>query len=154
MRAAILILLGATLWAQGPKPAADPAYAPLARAYQALHARDYDAAIANFLKATEAAPGRASIRKDLAYAYLKIGENILAREQFREAMAMDPADVQVALEYAFLCNDTKEQAQARRIFDRIRKTGNATAEQGFPRHRCAARRGHRAVEESHRDGRK
>jgi Tfp pilus assembly protein PilF len=96
-----------------------------------LHTRDYDAAIASFLKGIEAAPQRASIRKDLAYTYLKVGENILAREQFHQAMAIDPADTQVAMEYAFLCYETKEQAQARRIFDRIRKTGNATAEQAF-----------------------
>jgi Tfp pilus assembly protein PilF len=78
-----------------------------------------------------AAPGRASIRKDLAYAYLKIGENELARDQFGEAMKIDPADQQVALEYAFLCYETKQRQQARRVFDRIRKTGDATAEQAF-----------------------
>lgn len=33
--------------------------------------------------------------------------------------------------YAFLCYDTKEQVQARRIFDRIRQTGNPVAEQAF-----------------------
>ena len=48
-------------------------------------------------------PERPAIRKDLAYTYLKIGENDLARDQFREAMQLDPADTQVALEYAFLC---------------------------------------------------
>ena len=41
----------------------------------------------------------------------------------------------VALEYAFLCYETKQRAEARRIFDRIRKTGDAesraTAEQAF-----------------------
>ena len=111
--------------------AQDPAYTPLARAYEALRARDYDAAVENFRKGMEAAPGRASIRKDLAYTYLKIGENDLAREQFREAMRLDPGDVPVAMEYAFLAYEGKEQAEARRIFDRIRKTGNATAEQAF-----------------------
>jgi len=110
---------------------ADPAYAPLSRAYEALRARDYDAAIPAFLQAVEAAPKRPDIRKDLAYAYLKIGGNELAREQFRIAMDLDPADVQVALEYAFLCNEAKRQAEARRIFDRIRKTGNTVVEQAF-----------------------
>ena len=103
----------------------------LFRAYEALRAKDYDTAIAAFLKGIEAAPERASVRKDLAYTYLKIGENELAREQFREAMRLEPNDAQVAMEYAFLCYETKEQAEARRIFDRIRKTGNATAEQAF-----------------------
>ncbi|HEV2444300.1 MAG TPA: tetratricopeptide repeat protein, partial [Candidatus Sulfopaludibacter sp.] len=84
-----------------------------------------------FLQAIAAAPKRAAIRKDLAYTYLKIGENDLAREQFHEAMALDPADDQVAMEYAFLCYETKQQAEARRIFDRIRRKGNVTAEQAF-----------------------
>src|SRR3984893_12579148 len=127
MRAVVVFVACRLAWAQAP----DSAYEPLARAYEALRAKDYDAAVAGFLKGIEAAPGRASIRKDLAYTYLKIGENELAREQFREAMGIQPADVQVALEYAFLCYETKEQAQARRIFDRVRKTGNAVAEQAF-----------------------
>jgi len=131
MRAVILVLVGGALWGQPVPPPYNPAYAPLARAYEALRAHDYDAAIANFLKAAEAAPARASIRKDLAYVYIKVGENLLAREQFRHAMTLDPADTQVALEYAFLCNDTKQTAQARRIFDRLRKSGNATAERAF-----------------------
>ena len=85
-------------FAQAP----DPAYEPLARAYEQLRAHAYDAAISNFQKAIELAPLRASIHKDLAYTYLKIGENELAREQFRAAMEMEPADVQVAMEFAFL----------------------------------------------------
>jgi Tfp pilus assembly protein PilF len=113
----------------------DPAYEPLNKAYEALRARNYDDAIALFLKAIEAAPARPAIRKDLAYTYLKIGENTAARDQFREAMLLDPKDFHVALEYAFLCNETKEQAQARRVFDRIRQAGDpesrATAERAF-----------------------
>ncbi|MGA3204602.1 MAG: tetratricopeptide repeat protein, partial [Bryobacteraceae bacterium] len=70
-------------------------------------------------------------RKDLAYTLLKIGENEAARDQFAEAMRLDPRDDHVALEYAFLCYETKHQAVPRRIFDRIRKTGNATAAQAF-----------------------
>lgn len=129
MRAVILFAFCGLIGAQAQ--AADPAYATLARAYDAVRARDYDAAIAAFRAAVEAAPQRAAIRKDLAYAYLKIGENLLAREQFHEAMLLDPADTQVAMEYAFLCNETKEQAEARRVFDRIRRTGNDTAERAF-----------------------
>jgi Tfp pilus assembly protein PilF len=127
MRLVILLAAGGLAFAQTP----DPAYAPLARAYEALRARDYDSAISNFLKGIAAAPERASIRKDLAYAYLDVGENELARDQFAEAMALDPNDDHVAMEYAFLCYETKQQVQARRIFDRIRKTGDATAEQAF-----------------------
>jgi tetratricopeptide (TPR) repeat protein len=116
----------------------DPAYAPLTRAYAALRVRDYDPAIAAFLQAVAASPARPDIRKDLAYAYLKIGENLLARDQFQQAMLLDPADTQVAMEYAYLCFETRQQAQARRIFDRIHKTGlndagasAKTAEQAF-----------------------
>lgn len=109
----------------------DPAYQALQGAYDALRLKNYDAAIAGFEHAISIAPDRASIRKDLAYTLLKIGENEAARDQFGEAMRIDPADQHVALEYAFLCYETKQQAIARRVFDRIRKTGDATAEQAF-----------------------
>jgi Tfp pilus assembly protein PilF len=127
MRGVVFLAVCGLAVAQPP----DPAYEPLNRAYEALRGRDYDSAITSFLKGIEAAPRRASIRKDLAYTYLKIGENELARDQFSQAMEIDPNDTQVAMEYAFLCYETKEQQQARRIFDRIRKTGDATAEQAF-----------------------
>ena len=114
----------------------DPAYRPLERAYQALREKSYEQAIAGFRQASALAPERASIRKDLAYTLLKVGENEAARDQFGEAMRLDPSDQHVALEYAFLCFETKQQALARRIFDRIRKTGGdaslrETAEQAF-----------------------
>jgi Tfp pilus assembly protein PilF len=127
MRLAVLFAVCQLAFAQ----AQDPAYEPLSRAYEALRTKDYDAAVAGFLRGLEAAPNRASIHKDLAYTYLKIGENILARNHFEAAMKAHPSDAQVAMEYAFLCFETKEQAQARRIFDRIRKTGNPVAEQAF-----------------------
>ena len=119
----ILILLAALAAAQTP----DPAYAPLEKAYAALKAKDYDHAIAAFQDAVKIAPDRPALRKDLAYTLLKIGENEAARDQFAEAMRLDPRDDHAALEYAFLCYETKQQAVARRIFDRIRKTGNKTA---------------------------
>lgn len=109
----------------------DPAYAPLEKAYDALRAKDYDRAIASFREAVKIAPDRPGMHKDLAYTLLKIGENEAARDQFAEAMRLDPRDDHVALEYAFLCYETKQQAVARRIFDRVRKTGNATAAQAF-----------------------
>src|ERR1039458_2784984 len=86
---------------------------------------------AAFPAAIQAAPARAGIRKDLAYTLLKIGEPTLARDQFREAMRLDPADAAAALEYAFLCYETKQQAEARRVFDRLRRTGNPTADRAF-----------------------
>ena len=122
----ILILVAVTA-ASGQSPE----YGALEKAYQALRTKDYDTAIARFEEAIRAAPGRASIRKDLAYTLVKIGETEQARDQFGEAMRLDPADQHVALEYAFLCNDTRQVAEARRIFDRLRKSGNATAAQAF-----------------------
>jgi tetratricopeptide (TPR) repeat protein len=127
MRGVVFLAVCGLAFAQPP----DPAYEPLTRAYEALRGRDYDTAIAGFIKRIKAAPRRASIHKDLAYTYLKIGENELARDQFAEAMEIDPNDSQVAMEYAFLCYETKERQQARHIFDRIRKTGDATAERAF-----------------------
>ena len=113
---------------------ADPAYEPLNRAYEALKVRSYDDAILFFQKAIVLSPLRATIHKDLGYAYLKVGENELARDQFRSAMDIDPADSQVALEFAFLAYENKQKVEARRVFDRIRKVGGAsaaTAEQAF-----------------------
>src|SRR5215471_11705145 len=131
----LTIFLAACLLARAQSPLPDPTYSTLSDAYQALRALHYDDAVTLFLKSIEAAPARAAIRKDLAYAYLKIGENEAARDQFGEAMRLEPGDFQVALEYAFLCNETKKQAEARLIFDRIRKTGDPisqkTAEKAF-----------------------
>jgi Tfp pilus assembly protein PilF len=112
-------------------PVADPAWTALDHAYVALKAKDYDTAMAAFAQAIALAPGRPDIHKDLGYTLLKVGDNEAARDQFGEAMRLDPADDHVALEYAFLCYETKQQAEARRVFDRIRHNGNATAEQAF-----------------------
>src|SRR5665213_2154009 len=119
----ILVILTAALVAQTP----DPAYTPLEKAYTALKAKEYDRAIAAFQEAVKIAPDRPAMRKDLAYTLLKIGENEAARDQFGEAMRLDPRDDHVALEYAFLCYETRQQAIARRIFERLGKAGNQTA---------------------------
>ena len=108
----------------------DPAYTQLDQAYSALRAKNYDAAVAGFERSIALAPDRPSIRKDLGYTLLKIGENDAAREQFAAAMRLDPGDENIALEYAFLCYEAKQEVTARRIFDRFRKT-NATAAQAF-----------------------
>jgi Flp pilus assembly protein TadD len=131
MRTLIAVLLTGCAIAQ----TSDPAYGTLKNAYEALKSRHYDEAIVAFQRAIEMAPGRAAIRKDLAYTLLKVGENEAARDQFGEAMRLDPGDHHVALEYAFLCYETKQRAEARRIFNRIRHEGDpesrATAEQAF-----------------------
>ncbi len=110
---------------------ADPAYASLEKAYAALRAKDYDVAIEQFRLSAGLAPERASIHKDLAYMLLKTGDTEEARDQFAEAMRLEPTDDHVALEYAFLCYETKQRVIARRVFDRIRKNGNATAAEAF-----------------------
>jgi tetratricopeptide (TPR) repeat protein len=88
-----------------------------------------------FLAAIREAPDRASIRKDLGYAYLKMGETEAARDQFAEAVRLAPGDFQAALEYAFLCHETGQTAVAHRVFDQVRKTGDpasrAVAETAF-----------------------
>jgi Tfp pilus assembly protein PilF len=61
---------------------------------------------------------------------LKVGEPVLARDQFAEAVRLDPADTTVVLEYGFLCYATQKPAEARRVFHRLRAT-NATAEAAF-----------------------
>jgi tetratricopeptide (TPR) repeat protein len=109
---------------------------PLARAYEFLRASDYDRAIPLFVQAVASQPMRADIRKDLGYTYLKVGESEAARDQFGEATRLDPADTHVALEYAFLCYESPTdpvvwKSMARRIFDRLRKQGNAQADSAF-----------------------
>jgi Tfp pilus assembly protein PilF len=110
---------------------ADPAYTQLEPAYAALRAGNYDQAVASFERAIALAPDRASIRKDLAYTLLKVGENEAARDQFAEAMRLDPTDTHLALEYAFLCYETRQPVIARRTFDRLRKSGDPVAAQAF-----------------------
>lgn len=125
----LLLVALAGLAAKAQEP--DPAYKPLEKAYEALRNRQYDGAVTGFRQAIALAPNRTAIRKDLAYTLLKIGENEAARDQFAQAMRLEPKDEHVAMEYAYLCYETKQQAIARRIFDRIRKTGNANAELAF-----------------------
>ncbi|MDP8979909.1 MAG: tetratricopeptide repeat protein [Acidobacteriota bacterium] len=121
-----MLLLAISAWSAMAQPVA-----PLETAYRALRANQYDEAVRAFHQAIADAPERASIRKDLAYTLLKIGENESARGQFADAMRLDPSDSQAALEYAFLCHETKLRAEARRVFDRWRKSSNAIAEQAF-----------------------
>jgi tetratricopeptide (TPR) repeat protein len=103
------------------------------QAYSALRDKDYVKAVAGFERALAAQPpppaDRApAIHKDLAYTLLKIGENERARDQFAEAVRLDPADDHAALEYAFLCYETKQPAMARRVFARLRNSAHETAD--------------------------
>ena len=111
-------------------PETGPAWASLAKAFDALRLRDYDAAVSSFRRAAILAPQRADIRKNLAYTLLKTGDTDSARDEFHEAMRIDPADFHVALEYAFLCFEARDdgparRAEARRIFAGVRDRGDA-----------------------------
>ena len=107
----------------------------LAQAYERLRAQRFEEAIALFRQAIDSAPRAVNPRKDLAYTYLKVGDTELARDQFQAVMELDPADHHAALEYAFLCFETKQRRVARLVFDRVRRQGDATsvatAEQAF-----------------------
>jgi Tfp pilus assembly protein PilF len=116
--------------------AAQPEFPALDQAYSALRSKLYDNAIQSFQAAIAAAPKRSDIRKDLAYTYLKVGDPEAARNQFRQAMELDPSDQSVALEYAFLSYEARvdpipAKALARRIFDSLRHAGNSTAERAY-----------------------
>ena len=130
-------LLAVSAFAQTP----DASYQPLTKAFDALRSKDYDTAIAFFQQAALLSPNRTDIRKNLAYTLLKTGDSEGARVQFGEAVRLDPADLHVALEYAFLCFEARDEAparkaEARRIFARVRDESTdadikATAEQAF-----------------------
>lgn len=124
----ILLVVSAVLAAG---QATDPAYATLEKAFEALRARDYDRAVEAFRQAIALSPNLPSIHKNLAYTLQKTGETEAARDEFAEAMRLDQSDQHVALEYAYLCYDTRQRATARRIFNRIANTGDVTAASAF-----------------------
>ncbi|MEQ1949033.1 MAG: tetratricopeptide repeat protein [Bryobacteraceae bacterium] len=126
----ILVALAALFALTAVAQPADPSYPLLEKAYEALRQSDYERAVSAFEQAVKLAPDRPSIRKDLAYTLIKIGENTRARDQFAEAMRLDPADEHVALEYAFLCYETKQEVTARRVFFKY-KAVNSTAAEAF-----------------------
>ncbi len=97
----------------------DPAYGELTAAYQALAVKDYDAAAGHLRNALPLAPQRADIRKQLGYAYLKMGQTEAAREMFDRAWALDPTDQHIALELAFLCHETQQEARAWQLFRKL-----------------------------------
>lgn len=105
-------------------------------AYKLLAAKDYDGAVVAFEHGLAKHPENAGAHKDLAYTLLKTGKNEEARDQFEAAMRLNAHDDTAALEYAFLCYDTRKPIEARRTFDRLRKHGltpatRSTAEQAF-----------------------
>jgi Tfp pilus assembly protein PilF len=123
----LLLAIPLAVGAQSP----DPAWAPLNQAYEALREKRYEEAIRNFEAARAITPERADIYKNLGYTLLKIGETEAARDRFGDAMRLDPGDTHIALEYAYLCYETKQQAVARRVFERVQQQGNPLASAAF-----------------------
>jgi tetratricopeptide (TPR) repeat protein len=131
LRALVLFAsTAALLFAETP-----PGQVEITNAYAALQKRDYDSAIELFRKGLAAQPLNTGAHKDLAYTYLKTGENAEARDEFAAALKLNPNDETSALEFAFLAFETKEPIQARRMFDKLRKSGSdatkKTAEKAF-----------------------
>ena len=119
----LLVLYVAACSAQTP----GPEFQALDKAYAHLRDRDYTAAVDAFRETLALAPGRADVHKDLGYTLLKTGETEAARDEFAAAMHLDPTDDHVAMEYAYLCYETRQQAEARRVFDRLRREAGAQA---------------------------
>lgn len=133
----MIALLTACVFTLNAAPAGrmKPGEAELNRAYQALAHKDYNSAITLFLQGLTKEPDNVAAHKDLAYTLLKTGDDEAARDQFAASMRIDPRDDTAALEYAFLAYETKKPIEARRIFDRLRRSANpatrATAERAF-----------------------
>jgi Flp pilus assembly protein TadD len=82
--------------------------------YKALAVKDYDTAIADFEQGLALQPGNAKAHKDLVYTLLKTGHSSEARDQFKQALDLDPKDEPAALEFAFFAYETKQPIAARR----------------------------------------
>ncbi len=127
---ASLLVLTTVLLGQSP-----PGQKELTKAYEALQKKDYDLAIEFFEKGIVLQPANVGIHMDLAYTFLKTGDNPAARDEFAAALNLNPSDENAALEFAFLAFETKQPIEARRMFDKLRKGGTAstqqTAEQAF-----------------------
>ena len=112
---------GAGLAGEQPPPAPEE----LAAAYEAMARKDYEVAIDHFQTAVTQYPERASIRKELGYAYLKIGESDWAREVFEQAYVLEPADHRAGLELAYLRFETGRRALALELFRKLRQADDA-----------------------------
>ena len=105
----------------GPDSHSDPVLGLVDSAYAALRTKDYDTAIRFFQQAVAQAPERSSIRKDLGYVYLKIGETEWAREMFAQALRLQPDDHRAALELAYLHHETGAETEAIRLLRTLQK---------------------------------
>ena len=93
----------------------------LSAAYEAMAGKDYEDAIDRFQAAIQQDAKRASIRKELGYAYLKIGETDWAVDVFEQAYILEPADHRTGLELAYLRFETGKRALALELFRNLRE---------------------------------
>ena len=125
-----ILLIGLFCWSAGALPrVAEPGTDPGDAAYAALRAGSLDRAVELFRLAVNARPDVPHLHKDLAYTLLKTGEREEARDQFAEALRLDARDEQSALEYGFLCYETKRPTEARRVFLRWKSSGSEQTRQ-------------------------
>ena len=76
----------------------DSTYVALDSAFGALRLKQYDVAIECFEAGRRFSPWRTDILKNLAYAYLRIGDNDKARSRFAMTVSLDTADSHSALD--------------------------------------------------------
>jgi Tfp pilus assembly protein PilF len=107
----------------------------LDEAYTALRERRLEDAARRFELGLKEKPDHLLARKDYAYTLLRLGETQTARDQFGIVFEVDPKDWTSALEYGFLCHETQKRAEARRVFNRVRREADGppreTAERAF-----------------------
>jgi Flp pilus assembly protein TadD len=81
------------------------------------------------VEASKLAPQRASIHKELGYVYLRMGETEAAKQMFERAWDLDSGDERIALELAFLCHETQEEARAFELFRLLSASEDAEVRQ-------------------------
>ncbi len=121
MRLLVLLLsAGSLLFVRAADPAADP----LNKAYQALRQGRYEYALERFLEAGQALPRDASIRKELGYLHLKLGDPSAARDWFRQAHELDQKDHHTTLQLAYTLLQTGDAAEARSLLEQVKRAAD------------------------------
>ncbi len=113
-----MLFLFALLLVQAPAPGApDPAYANLDRAYQALRAKDLDAAEAEFRRAAQVSPQRPDIHKELAYLYVRMGETEKAVAERETIRKLAPQDGENLMALGYLYFETRLEHMGVEMFE-------------------------------------
>ncbi len=119
----LLLLLGMFTFSAVAEEAG-PGHAHAAQAYQLVGAKELDAAAAAFHRALELEPANPAWRKDLAYVLLRTGDRDSARDQFERLWQENSKDESSALEYAYLCFETRREREAHLVFGDLRHSAN------------------------------